>query len=108
MAKLALITGYSKNGLPYFRLGSGQRKLVIFSPMPDFSRKPPSGITLKMFTNMFKRLAEGFTVYYVCRKPKLPNGYSTRDMSEDYATMIKDEIEGPVDIMILTDGGHLG
>jgi pimeloyl-ACP methyl ester carboxylesterase len=105
MAKLVITTGYCKNGLPYFRFGSGQRKLVIFSPGPDFSRKPPSGMFLQTMSNMFKRLAGDFTVYYVSRKPDLPTGYSMRDMSEDYATMIKDEFEGPVDILGFSDGG---
>lgn len=58
---------------------------------------------------MFKCLVENFdfTVYYVSRKPNLPSGYSTHDMSEDYATMIKEEIGGPVDIMGLSSGGPI-
>jgi len=28
--KLETVTGYSKNNLPYFRMGSGQRIIVIF------------------------------------------------------------------------------
>ncbi len=105
MAKLVITTGFFKNGLPYFCLDGGQRKLVIFSPGPDFCRKPPSGLLLQMMSNMFKRLADDFTVYYVSRKPDLPSGYSMREMSEDYATMIKDEFERPVDIMGFSDGG---
>jgi len=107
VAKLAVTTGYFKNGLPYVRLGSGQRKLVIFGGGPNFDHRPPSGLMLRMWTSMFKRLAEDFTVYYVRRKPNLPAGYSTRNMSDDYATMIRDELEGPVDIMGLSSGGPI-
>ena len=40
------------------------------------------------------------------RKIGLPKGYSTRDMSEDYATMIVDEFRGgPVDVIGMSYGG---
>ncbi len=102
MPKLKATTGYSKNGLPYTRIGSGPRNLVIFGWL-DFSHKPLSG----MMSSNFKRFAEDFTVYYVSRKPGLPTGYSMRDMSEDYATMIRDELGGPVDIMGISTGGPI-
>ena len=56
---------------------------------------------------MYKRFSSDFTVYYVSRKPNLPSGYSIQDMSEDYVTMIKDEIEIPVDIIGLSSGGPI-
>jgi pimeloyl-ACP methyl ester carboxylesterase len=106
MAKLEVTTGYFKNGLPYTRIGSGPRKLVIFEGL-NFSHKPPSGLMLRMISSSLKRLAKGFTVYYVSRKPCLPTGYSMRDMSEDYATMIRDELGGPVDVMGVSTGGPI-
>jgi pimeloyl-ACP methyl ester carboxylesterase len=106
MAKSQISTGYSNNGLPYFCIGDSPRNLVIFGGS-DFDHKPPSGLMLRMITGYFKRLAEGYKVYVVSRKPNLPTGYSIRDMSEDYATMIKDELGGPVDLIGLSTGGSI-
>jgi pimeloyl-ACP methyl ester carboxylesterase len=106
MAKLKVKTGYFKNGLPYTRIGSGTRNLVIFGGL-DFDHKPLSGLWLRMFTGSYKHLAQGFTVYVVSRKPGLPDGYSMQDMSNDYATMIRDEFGGPVDVMGLSTGGPM-
>ena len=35
MAKQEVATGYTKNGLPYVRMGSNPRKLVICSDIPS-------------------------------------------------------------------------
>ncbi len=102
-AKAKATMGYFRNGIPYIRFGSGPRNLVIFSGGPG--NELPSGLMLRMLTWSFKRLAEHFTVYLVTRKSGLPIGYSTRDMSEDYAIMIRDELGGPVDIMGMSYGG---
>ena len=104
MTKLKVTTGYSKNGLPYTCMGSGSRNLVIFDGL-DFNHRPPSGLQLRMATSSFKLLAEDFTVHMVSRKPHLPEGYSIKDMADDYAVMIKDEFGGKVDIMGISTGG---
>ena len=106
MAKLEVKTGYSKNGLPYARIGSGPRNLVIIDGL-DFAHKPPSGLMLRMTTSLFKNFAKDFTVYMVRRKPDLPADYSMQDMSNDYATMVRDELGGPVDIMGISTGGPI-
>ncbi|MHA2407722.1 MAG: alpha/beta fold hydrolase, partial [Candidatus Ranarchaeia archaeon] len=100
-------TGYSKKGLPYFRIGSGQRTIVIFGGGPDFAHKPPSGVQLRMMSSSIKELAKEYTIYYVSRRGDLPVGYSTRNMSDDYAIMIKEELTWPVDIMGLSSGGPI-
>jgi len=105
--KQEVATGYSKNGLPFFRMGSGQRIVVIFGGGPDFAHKPPSGFQLRMMSSSFIELAKEFTVYYVSRKGGLPAGYSTRDMSNDYAAMIKGELAWPVDIIGFSSGGPI-
>ena len=106
MADLKITTGYSKNGLPYARMGSGSRILFIIDGL-DFSHKPPSGMELRLMSGFIKKLAGDFTIYQVRRKPGLPEGYSMRDMSDDCAVMIKDEFEGPVDIMGISTGGPI-
>ncbi|MGD9116196.1 MAG: alpha/beta hydrolase [Dehalococcoidia bacterium] len=104
MAKIETETGYSQNGLPYVRLGSSSRKLVIFGGL-DFEHKPPSGFNLYLWKSKLKNLTRDFTVYLVSRKPNMPQDYTLRDMSNDYAVMIKDEIGAPVDVMGLSTGG---
>jgi pimeloyl-ACP methyl ester carboxylesterase len=106
MAKIELETGYSQNGLPYARMGNSSRKLVVFSGL-EFEHRPPSGLSLRMMGGIYKRLARDFTVYLVSRKPGLPQGYSLRDMSNDYAVMIGEEMGEPVDIMGLSTGGTI-
>ena len=106
MAKLEVKAGYSKNGIPYARFGSGQRNLFIIDGL-DFSHKPPSGIMLRMTARSFNRLCNDFTIYYAKRKPDLPPDYSMQDMSNDYADMIRDELGGPVDIMGISTGGPI-
>ena len=104
--KLKATTGHFENGLPYFRLGNDPRILVVFEGL-GFENKPPSGLQLRWVAGDYKRMAKEYTVYSVGRKPDLPTGYSTRDMAEDYATMIKNELGGPVDILGLSTGGTI-
>jgi pimeloyl-ACP methyl ester carboxylesterase len=106
MASLKVTTGYSGNGLPYARVGESPRILVIFDGL-DFTHKPPSAMELQVTGGLMKRFASDFTVYQVRRKPGLPAGYSMRDMSDDYAGMIKEELGGPVDVMGLSTGGPI-
>jgi pimeloyl-ACP methyl ester carboxylesterase len=99
-----LTTGYSKNGLPYLRITGGPQNLVIFEGL-NFSHKPPSGMTARLTGNMYTPFTARFTVYNVGRKPGLPEGYSIKNMSDDYADMIRNEMESPIDLMGLSTGG---
>ncbi len=98
-------TGYSKNGLPYASIGSGRRVLFIIDGL-DFSHKPPSRFQMLM-TRFINKLVNEFTVYQVRRRPGLPAGYSLKDMSDDCAVMIKEELEWPVDVMGISTGGTI-
>ncbi|MFA5363579.1 MAG: alpha/beta hydrolase [Candidatus Bathyarchaeia archaeon] len=106
MTKTKPTTGYSENGLPYFCLGTAQRVLVVFNGL-DFENKPPSGLQLRWTAADYKQFAKQYTVYSVGRKPDLPVGYSTRDMANDYATMIQNQFSEPVDILGLSTGGTI-
>jgi len=105
-AKRKAITGYSANGLPYACIGHGPRNLVVFDGL-DFRHKPPSGMTLRMTYGYLRRLTKDYRVYIVSRRPGLPPGYSLRDMSDDYAVMIKNEVGGAVDIIGVSTGGAI-
>ena len=96
--------GVFSNGIPYARFGMGEKALLVFSGGPG--NDPPSGLMLRNFTSRFKRLAQNYVIYFVTRKFGLPEGYTTRDMSEDYAVMIRDEFDGgPVDVVGMSYGG---
>ena len=106
MARRRAITGYSSNGLPYARFGNGTRNLVVFDGL-DFRHKPPVGIMLRMTHGYLKGLTNDYRIYIVSRRPGLPPGYSLRDMSDDYAVMIKNELGGVADIIGVSTGGAI-
>jgi pimeloyl-ACP methyl ester carboxylesterase len=106
MAKQGAITGYSANGLPYACVGSGMRNLVVFDGL-DFRHKPPSGIMLRMGTGYLRGLTDDYRIYIVSRRARLPQGYSLRDMSDDYAVMIKNELGDIADIIGVSTGGAI-
>ncbi|MFC1946605.1 alpha/beta fold hydrolase [Chloroflexota bacterium] len=106
MAKPTITTGYSSNNLPYLKMGDSPRILVVFDGL-NFKHKPPSGMALRMSSMMFKIIAQDYTVYLVGRKPGLPDGCTMRDMSNDYAEMIRHDIGSIVDIAGVSTGGPM-
>jgi pimeloyl-ACP methyl ester carboxylesterase len=99
-----ILTGLSSNGLPYVRYGIGKKTLVVFDGL-DFSHKIPGFFARNMSTGYAKTLVNaGYTVYIVRRKKDLPRGYTMKDMADDYAAMIKNDIKDPVDIMGISTG----
>ena len=52
-------------------------------------------------------LTNDYRIYIVTRRPGLPPRYSLRDMSDDYATMIKNELGGAVDVIGVSTGGGI-
>jgi pimeloyl-ACP methyl ester carboxylesterase len=104
MAKVKATKGYFKNGVPYARFGNGLQNFIIFNGL-DLRHEPPSGLQLRMVMNSFLCLTKDYTVYLINRKHELPSAYSIKDMSEDYATLIMDELGGPVDILGVSAGG---
>lgn len=102
----AYSSGISKNGLPYVKIGDNKEPLVIFtSASPDNSA--PKGFSLSMFVDGAKALSEFYTVYYIKRKQNMPEGYTTKNMADDYAEMIKEEIGKPCNIIGISAGGFI-
>lgn len=107
MPAVTIKKGYSSNGLPYARIGNGERILVVFDGL-DFSHKPPGFWAVRVMSGLNKRLiAAGYSIYQVRRKPGLPQGYTMEDMARDYAEMIKSEFKTPVDVMGCSTGGPI-
>jgi pimeloyl-ACP methyl ester carboxylesterase len=67
-----------------------------------FENKPQPGMTFG-----YRFLEKDYTLYAVLRKPGLPQGYSLKDMADDYAVMIREEFGGPVDVIGVSTGGSL-
>ena len=108
MKKPKAIAGYFHSGLPYNRFGDGPRKIVVFQGLV-FENKPLAGLMLPIFSDMytFLFLDQDYTTYIVTRKPGLPVGYTMQNMSDDYATMIKEEFGEPVDVIGVSTGGSI-
>ena len=103
MAKIKMTKGQFRNGIPYVRFGIGPRILVCFMGGPG--NDMPPNFMLQMRISRFKRFVEYYTIYMLTRKLDQPTGYSTQDMSNDYAMMIRDELEWPVDVWGTSYGG---
>ena len=95
-------SGYFRCGLPYTRTGRGPKPLVVFQGL-TFEHKPQSAMT----SMMYNFLASDYTVYSVLRKPHPPQHYSLGDMANDYAVMIREEFNAPVDILGISTGGSI-
>jgi pimeloyl-ACP methyl ester carboxylesterase len=90
--------------LPRNQFGRGPGRLVVFQGM-QFENRPLSGLPLRFLRSLYRPLEADYTIDVVTRKPSLPEGYSLRDMSNDYATMIREEFGDPVDLIGLSTGG---
>lgn len=97
--------GYTHNGLPYNRLGSGSRPLIVFQGLV-FENKPTSERMARFFS-WYNFLDTDYTIYLVGRKSGLPQGYSLADMAKDYADMISEEFGHPVDVVGVSTGGSI-
>lgn len=106
MTKSQETAGYFRNGLPYNRLGHGPRILVIFQGLL-FENKPLKGLSAWFMLSMYKFLKQEYTMYFVTRKPGLPDGYSMKNMADDYAMMIREEFAPPVDVIGPSTGGSI-
>lgn len=106
MRKSKALAGYFHNGLPYNRMGNGPRTLVVFQGTV-FENKPFSPFLNWIYNSFYQPLENDFTIYSVLRKPNMPEGYTLKNMADDYATMIREEFGEPVDVIGLSSGGSI-
>jgi len=95
-------SGYFSSGIPYNRGGHGRRILVIFQGLL-FENKPQS----RMILQPYKFLERDYTIYCVLPRPRLPAGYTMKNMADDYAAMIREEFGGAVDVLGVSTGGSI-
>ncbi len=70
-----------------------------------FENKPLSGLDARFAHGMYLWLEPAYTVYVVTRRRGLPSGCTPAKMSADYAEMIAEELDGPVDVIGTSTGG---
>ena len=104
--KLSIETGYFEDGLPYAKIGAKPKILVNIEALST-EHKPPSGFVLNQFKKDAEPFLDDYTVYRIGRKPNLPEGYYMDKMAKDYATLIRREFKGSVDVMGISTGGQI-
>lgn len=106
MSKIKPIDDISSNGIPYLKFGSGKKTMLVFQGGPGNMLQ--KGFGFKMFAKPFFAFTDDYTVFFVTRKSGLHENYTTVDMSNDYATMIQEEFNGKVDVVIgISYGGFI-
>ncbi|MBN1322295.1 MAG: alpha/beta fold hydrolase [Thermoleophilia bacterium] len=103
---LAGDSGFTRDGLPYNRLGDGPRTVVAF-PGLNFENRPLRGKEIRFALAPCKPLLPEYTVYVLGRRKGLREGYTLADMADDYAWAIAEEFAGPVDVLGTSTGGSL-
>jgi pimeloyl-ACP methyl ester carboxylesterase len=106
MRQSTATAGYLRGRLPYNRFGQGPRILVVFVGL-TFEHVPLSGPMAWWTSQTYGFLGEDYTVYVVNRRPRPPEGYTLRDMADDYATMVGEEFGHPVDVIGVSTGGSI-
>ncbi|MHA1689209.1 MAG: alpha/beta fold hydrolase [Promethearchaeota archaeon] len=98
MGKIKLEYGTFKNGIPFVRYGNGKKILLVWWGGPG--NDVPKGFIFNSIRNGLKPFEKEYMIYLLTRKSGLPEGYTTRDMSNDYAELIREEFDGHVDLII--------
>ncbi len=100
-----LIHGTFAGGIPYLRFGDGPKTMLFLAGGPG--NLVPSGLGASGFVRGMRAFIGEYSIYLVTRKSGLPEGYTTRDMSEDYAALVRDEFGGYVDLVLGVSYGGL-
>jgi pimeloyl-ACP methyl ester carboxylesterase len=98
--------GYFQGGLPYNRFGHEPRVVIVFQGLV-FENKPLTGFASRYNRGLYRVLEHDYTIYMVTRRPGLPDGYTLKDMADDYAIMITEEFGGPIHVIGLSTGGSI-
>src|SRR5215510_2622679 len=94
----ALIHGTFPGGIPYLKFGRGPQTMLFFAGGPGNS--VPSGVAASGFVRAMRRFTDEYTIALVTRKSGLPKGYTTKDMSDDYAELVRREFGGHVHLVM--------
>ncbi len=98
MAKRNLTYDRFGNGVPYLKFGTGAKTLLFLLGGPGNTL--PVGVATTGFTRGMRGFCDEYTVYLVSRKSGLPPHYTTKDMADDYAAIVRNDFSGQVDLII--------
>lgn len=98
MAKPMWDYGTFTHGVPYLRFGQGAKTLLFLLGGPGNTL--PVGAAAAGFLRGMRGFCEEYTIYLAGRKSSLPQGYTTRNMADDYAELIREDFGGSVDVLI--------
>ncbi|MCF2140580.1 MAG: alpha/beta hydrolase [Candidatus Lokiarchaeota archaeon] len=98
MAKIAYIENISSNNIPYIRFGNGKKQMLVFYGGPGDIL--PRGMLFSVFAKGFFPFKEEYTITMLSRKIGLREGYTTELMAQDYATLIENDFNNKVDVII--------
>lgn len=85
-------TGLSSNGVPYARWGVARKVLFIINGGPGNMLPRNPGFATKTYESFI----QDFSIVIVSRKTDLPESYTTEDMADDCAEMIRRDLGGKV------------
>ena len=100
-----LVRGLFANGIPYLKFGTGPKTMLFFAGGPG--NIVLSGLGASGFVRAMGAFTGEYTIVLVTRKSGLPEGYTTKDMSEDYAELVRSEFRGHVDLVMGASYGGL-
>ena len=105
MSDPQLVHGTFANGIPYVKFGTGPKTMLFLAGGPG--NTVPSGIGATGFVRGMRAFTDDYAVVLVTRKSGLPAGYTTHDMSKDYAELVRGTFDGHVDLVMGTSYGGL-
>lgn len=98
--------GFLRDTYPHYRFGSGPDPLVVMTGLSDAFHPARSSCVASVFLKRYyyRSFTDSHTVHVIGRRRQLSDGYTTRDMADDYATAI-DELDGTPDVLAVSMGG---
>lgn len=92
-------------GLPYLRAGSGDP--LVWLPGVTPHHRIPLGLERRAQVATFKRFLAERQVWWINRRAGLPGGSSMADLARDYARVLADVFDRPVDLLGVSTGGSV-
>lgn len=105
MSPAVLDSGHLGPGLPFLRLGEGPP--LVFLPGLTADHDVPRGQELRMQLDLVRPFAAGRTVWWINRRRGLPAGATMADLARDYADVLRELFDGPVDVLGHSTGGSV-
>ena len=104
-SEFAITDGTLPGGLPYFRLGTGPRLIVLrgFTTTHD----NPTGMQRSFEVKLLAPLARHFDVYAVNRAPGMAPGTTMADIAAQHAAAFRAAFGEPVDLLGFSSGGSI-